>query len=173
LIATDRNLAMMSTSPNNQRATEMMMNRQKAGITKIIKDATIDKIVIPAGEHWVAENLAEVSGNIYLYEDARLTAHALAKSGYIHLRQDARFTAHELTEVSGDIYLRQGARLTARALTEVSGDIYLRQGARLTAPALAASNGTVYHEVADCGEHVLFHNGEGLYKIRMAELDRI
>jgi len=85
------------------------------------------------------KNLTEVSGSIYVYQGATLTAPALTKSGYIYVQKGATLTAPALTEVSGSIDVQKGATLTAPALTEISGSIYVRQGATLTAPALTKS----------------------------------
>jgi hypothetical protein len=80
----------------------------------------LGNLVINAGDKTDYSKLTEVSGSIYVSENAT-------------------FTAPALTEVSGSIDVRQNATFTAPALTK-SGSIDVRQNATFTAPALTVKN---------------------------------
>jgi hypothetical protein len=94
------------------------------------------------GASLTAPALTEVSGCVTLNEGATLTAPALTTSGYVTLRKGATLTAPALT-MSGYVTLNEGATLTAPKLTEVSGHVTLREGASLTAPKLTEVSGHV------------------------------
>ena len=80
-------------------------------------------------------DLAEVTGDLRLYEGASLTAPVLAKTGYLILYEGASLTAPVLAEVTEHLRLDQGASLTAPLLAK-TGDLILYEGASLTAPNL-------------------------------------
>jgi hypothetical protein len=92
-------------------------------------------IVIAAGESVALDGVAEVSGNVSVWEGATLTANALAKCGNVDVWEGATLTLDALAEC-GYVYVRKGATLTANALAKC-GYVYVRKGATLTLDALA------------------------------------
>nr|DAQ81612.1 MAG TPA: hypothetical protein [Caudoviricetes sp.] len=54
---------------------------------------------IPSKEDVTLEYLAEVSGSVYVRENATFTAPALVKSGYVYVRENATFTAPALVTI--------------------------------------------------------------------------
>ena len=91
-------------------------------------------IKIPEKTSVTLEYLADVSGSVYVSENATFTAPALVKSGYVDVRANATFTAPALVK-SGSVYVSENATFTAPALVK-SGSVYVSENATFTAPAL-------------------------------------
>src|SRR3990167_3976173 len=87
------------------------------------------------------KNLVEVTGDLYIYSNAELSA-LKSVGGDLYIYSNADLSA--LKSVGGHLSINSNAELSAPLLESVGGDLYINSNAELSAPLLESVGGDLY-----------------------------
>jgi hypothetical protein len=119
-------------------------------------------------QYELTENFEE---NIEIY--CEFTAPKLAEvSGYVYVRENAAFTAPKLAEVRGSVYVNQNAAFTAPKLAEVRGSVYVNQNAAMEKILWKNLSKVKWYITEYSSDWLIRKNGNFIYKLRNVEFTR-
>ena len=88
--------------------------------------------------------LKQVTGSVYIMENATLQADALTSiGGSVDIRENATLQADALPSIGSSVYISENATLQADALTSIGGSVYIRKNTTLQADALTSIGSSV------------------------------
>jgi hypothetical protein len=113
---------------------------------KIITAEKLSSLTINEPTH--APNLKTVTGDLYIYSDAKLDS-LESVGGYLSIYSDAKLDAPSLESVGGYLSINSDAKLDAPSLESVGGDLSIYPDAKLDAPSLESVGGylSIYSDI--------------------------